>query len=378
MIIGIEAQRLFRKEKHGMDYVVLNELRQLQQIDSENEYYVFVKSGEDCCLNSTGNMHIIELQCPTYFLWEQWALPRAARKAGVEILHCTSNTGPLHCRIPLLLTLHDVIFMEGPSRSASLYQRLGNEYRRLVVPRLVPRCSQIITVSDFERSNIMQTLGVPKEKITVLHNGYDDIFRPIEDSKDIYKKYIDTPDYFFILGNTDTRKNVERMLMAYASYLEHSTIKRKLLMTSLKEEYLNEILERNRISNIREHIVLTGYVPIDDLPYLYNDAFAFLFVSLREGFGIPILESMACGTPVITSNTSSMPEVAGKDALLVSPKDTEEISQMMLRLEKDENLYNAQREYGLQHVRFFSWKEATIKLVTIYTVFGNLRLLNSK
>jgi glycosyltransferase involved in cell wall biosynthesis len=311
-------------------------------------------------------MHIIELQCPTYFLWEQWALPRAARKAGVEMLHCTSNTGPLHCRIPLLLTLHDVIFMEGPSRSASLYQRLGNEYRRLVVPRLVPRCSQIITVSDFERSNIMQTLGVQKEKITVLHNGYDDIFRPIDDGKDIHKKYIDETGYFFILGNTDTRKNVERMLMAYASYLEQSAIRRKLLMTSLKEEYLNELLERNRIRNIREHIVLTGYVPIEDLPYLYNDAFAFLFVSLREGFGIPILESMACGTPVITSNTSSMPEVAGDKALLVNPEQPEEIAQMMQRLERDELLYKAQQEYGLRRIESFSWKETTRQLVQIY------------
>ncbi len=366
MIIGIEAQRLFRKEKHGMDYVVLNELRQLQRIDSDNTYYVFVKPGEDHCLSDSDNMHIIELQCPTYFLWEQWALPRAARKAGVEMLHCTSNTGPLHCRIPLLLTLHDVIFMEGPSRSASLYQRLGNEYRRLVVPRLVPRCSQIITVSDFERSNIMQTLGVPKEKITVLHNGYDDIFRPIDDGKDVYRKYIDETGYFFILGNTDTRKNVERMLMAYASYLEQSAIRRKLLMTSLKEEYLNELLERNRIRNIREHIVLTGYVPIEDLPYLYNDAFAFLFVSLREGFGIPILESMACGTPVITSNTSSMPEVAGDKALLVNPEQPEEIAQMMQRLEKDELLYKAQQEYGLRRIESFSWKETTRQLVQIY------------
>ena len=91
MRIGIEAQRLFRKEKHGMDYVILNELRQLQQIDSENEYYVFVKPGEDHCLNSTDNMHIQELQGPTYFLWEQWALPFAAKKHKIELLHCTKN-----------------------------------------------------------------------------------------------------------------------------------------------------------------------------------------------------------------------------------------------------------------------------------------------
>lgn len=366
MIIGIEAQRLFRKEKHGMDYVVLNELRQLQRIDSENEYYVFVKPGEDHCLTDSKNMHIVELHCPTYFIWEQWALPRAARKYGVKLLHCTSNTAPLWCNVPLLLTLHDVIFMEGAGHSASLYQRLGNLYRRIIVPRVVPKCVRIITVSNYEKSNIISTLKISNDRITVLHNGYNELFRLLENGDGICKKYIDQPGYFFIIGNTDSRKNVERMLIAYSSYLNHSSIKRKLLITSLADNHINEIIERNHIQNIRNHFVLTGYVPIEDLPYLYNNAFAFLFASLREGFGIPILESMACGTPVITSNTSSMPEVAGDEAVLVNPEEPEEITRMMLKLEEDENFYCQQREYGLRQVISFSWEETTKRLLKIY------------
>ena len=366
MIIGIEAQRLFRKEKHGMDYVVLNELRQLQRIESENNYYVFVKPGEDHCLTDSENMHIVELHCPTYFIWEQWALPRAARKYGTKLLHCTSNTAPLWCSVPLLLTLHDVIFMEGTGHSASMYQRLGNVYRRIIVPRVVPKCVRIITVSNYEKANIISTLKLPNDRITVLHNGYNELFRLLENGNGICKKYIDKPGYFFILGNTDSRKNVERMLLAYSSYLNHSTVKRKLLITSLAGDYIDEIIERNNILNIRNHFVLTGYVPIEDLPYLYNSAFAFLFVSLREGFGIPILESMACGTPVITSNTSSMPEVAGKDAALVDPEKSEEITEMMLKLEEDDSFYNQQREYGLQRTKSFSWLETTKRLNNLY------------
>ena len=125
MIIGIEAQRIFRKNKHGMDYVVLQEIKELQQIDTENEYYVFVKPGEDRCIESTKNVHIIELNCPSYPLWEQWALPRAAKKYGVEILHCTSNTAPIWCNIPLVLTLHDIIFLEPRDKqNHSLYQNM--------------------------------------------------------------------------------------------------------------------------------------------------------------------------------------------------------------------------------------------------------------
>jgi hypothetical protein len=111
MKIGIEAQRIFRKNKHGMDYVVLQEIKELQQMDTTNEYYVFVKPGEDRCVESTKNVHVIELNCPTYPLWEQWALPRSAKKYGVDILHCTSNTAPIWCNIPLVLTLHDIIFL---------------------------------------------------------------------------------------------------------------------------------------------------------------------------------------------------------------------------------------------------------------------------
>lgn len=366
MIIGIEAQRLFRKEKHGMDYVVLNELRQLQRNDFENDYYVFVKPGEDRCLSDSVNMHIIELNCPTYFIWEQWALPRAAKKKKVELLHCTSNTAPLWCSVPLLLTLHDVIFLEERIHSASTYQRMGNYYRRIIVPRVAKKCLRIITVSNIEKTNIIMKLRIPQERIIVLHNGYDDIYKLLGNEHDIYKKYIKEPDYFFILGNTDGRKNIERMLIAYSFYLKRSTIKRKLLITSLGDSYIEQIIERHNLGDIRNHIVLTGYVPLEDLPYLYNSAFAFLFASIREGFGIPILESMACGTPVITSNTSSMPEVAGENAILVNPESTKEIAEMMIRLEEDSQFYNKQKEYGLNHVIAFSWQETTRQLLSIY------------
>ena len=366
MIIGIEAQRLFRKEKHGMDYVVLNELRQLQHIDSENYYYVFVKPGEDHCLSDSYNMHIVELNCPTYFIWEQWALPRAARSKKVKLLHCTSNTAPLWCDVPLLLTLHDVIFLEEKVHSTSAYQRLGNYYRRIIVPRVAKKCHHIITVSNIEKTNIMLKLQIPQERITVLHNGYDDIYHPRRDEHEVYKKYIDQPEYFFILGNTDGRKNIERMVIAYSIYLERSKFKRKLLITSLGNNYLDQIIERHNIRFIRKHITLTGYVPLEDLPYLYNSAFAFLFASIREGFGIPILESMACGTPVITSNTSSMPEVAGANAILVNPESIQEIAEMMIRLEEDHDFYSKQQDYGLNHVIEFSWEKTTKHLLEIY------------
>jgi glycosyltransferase involved in cell wall biosynthesis len=367
MIIGIEAQRIFRKNKHGMDYVVLQEIKELQQIDTENEYYVFVKPGEDRCIESTKNVHIIELNCPSYPLWEQWALPRAAKKYGVEILHCTSNTAPIWCNIPLVLTLHDIIFLEPRDKqNHSLYQNMGWLYRRLDVPRILNKCRRIITVSNFEMENIISKLGISRERMAMIYNGYNDWFKPIEETSHITKKYISDEGYFFFLGNTDPKKNTERTLVAYSKYLQQSDVKRKLLMADLNPDYLNGIIQRNHIENIRDHILMPGYIVNSDLPYIYNGAFAFLYTSLRESFGIPLLEAMACGTPVITSNTSSMPEIAGHEAILINPESSDEIADMMLQLERNEVFYQKQKEIGRERAKLFSWRKTAEQLLMLY------------
>lgn len=367
MRIGIEAQRIFRKNKHGMDYVVLQEIKELQQMDTENEYYVFVKPGEDHCVESSRNVHVIELNCPTYPLWEQWALPRAAKKYGVEILHCTSNTAPIWCDIPLVLTLHDIIFLEPRDKqNHSLYQNMGWLYRRLNVPRILDKCRRIITVSNFEMENIISKLNIPRERMAMIYNGYNEWFKPVEDEDEVYKKYIPEQGYFFFLGNTDPKKNTERTLVAYSKYLTKSSIKRKLLMADLDSEYLNGIIECNHIENIQENIVMPGYIVNSDLPYIYHGAFAFLYTSLRESFGIPLLEAMACGTPVITSNTSSMPEIGGKDAILVNPESSDEIAEMMLRLETDDGYYEQQRNVGIERAKHFSWRKTAENLLKLY------------
>lgn len=367
MKIGIEAQRIFRKNKHGMDYVVLQEILEIQKMDTENEYFVFVKPGDDPCVKSTANVHVVELDCPSYPLWEQWALPRAAKKANVDMLHCTSNTAPVWCEIPLVLTLHDIIFLEPRDKqNKSLYQNMGWLYRRLVVPRVLDRCRRIITVSNFELQNIVTKLNIPKERMAMIYNGYNAWFRPVDDKQGVFKKYISEKGFFFFLGNTDPKKNTERTLVAFAKYLAQSSIKRKLLMADLDDNYLNAILSRNGIESIRSQLVMPGYIVNSDLPYIYNNAFAFLYTSLRESFGIPLLEAMACGTPVITSNTSSMPEVGGPDAILVNPESSDEIAAMMLRLETDEAFYQKQKEIGKERAKLFSWRKTAEQLLQLY------------
>ena len=367
MRIGIEAQRIFRKNKHGMDYVVLQEIRELQKIDTRNEYFVFVAPGDDRCLEDTQNVHILEIGGDFYPLWEQVTLLKAANELNLDILHCTSNTAPIRCKIPLILTLHDIIFLEPRDKAnKSFYQNMGWFYRRLVVPRILKKCKRIITVSNFEKNNIMSKLDLPQGKIAMIYNGYNEWFKPLDDTEQIYKKYIDSSGYFFFLGNTDPKKNTERTLVAYSKYLEKSEVKRQLLMADLDKSFLSSIIERNHIENILPRIVMPGYIVNKDLPYIYNNAFAFLYTSLRESFGIPLLEAMACGTPVITSNTSSMPEIGGSEAILINPEDPNEIAEKMLQLEKDEALYQRQKKIGPIRAKCFSWQQTAEHLLDLY------------
>ena len=367
MRIGIEAQRIFRKNKHGMDYVVLQEILELQKMDHRNEYFVFVAPGPDVCVTDTPNVHVILVPGNFYPLWEQWSLPRAAAEARVELLHCTSNTAPIWCNIPLVLTLHDIIFLEPrDKRNRSLYQNMGWLYRRLVVPRILKKCRRIITVSEFEQGNIVKKLGLTRQQVVMIYNGYNEWFRPMNDPDCIFAKYMAERGYLFFLGNTDPKKNTERPLIAYSKYLERSTVKRKLLMADLDRQYLDDIISRNHIENIRPCLEMPGYIANTDLPYVYSAAFAFLYTSLRESFGIPLLEAMACGTPVVTSNTSSMPEIAGQEAILVNPESADDICNQLLRLETDEAFYQQQVQLGLNRVKLFSWKFTAEQLLSLY------------
>lgn len=368
MKIAIEAQRIFRPNKHGMDFVALETIRELQKRNDGNEYYVIVAPGEDRCLEESPNLSIVELKCPSYLLWEQVALPWKVKHLKVDLLHCTSNTAPLWCPVPLVLTLHDIIYLEPRQhRSPSLYQELGWHYRRLVVPRILKKCKKIITVSHFECNRIKNILNIPAERILAIYNGYSNHFHPQEavDLR-IVRQYIPDKGFLFFLGNTDPKKNAARVLKSYNLYLQRSEVKRPLLIADLKEEYIDNLLQQESISDIKPHLYYPGYIDNRNLATLYNAAFAFLYPSLRESFGIPMIEAMACGTPIIIGNTSAMPEVAGPGALAVDPYKPEDISDILLKLETDSILYQKQKEYGLLRAQQFSWEKTANELAQLY------------
>lgn len=359
MKIAVEAQRIFRTNKHGMDFVVLETVRCLQKIDRTNEYWIFVAPGDDVCLEETSNFHIVILDSMFYPYWEQVLLPRAVKSVRPDLLHCTSNTAPLFPGVPLIVTLHDVIALEKQTgRNSSAYQTFGRIYSRFVIPRVIRKCRKVITVSEYEKQRIIERTGLEADRVVVNYNGFGTEFNQDAASED--------RNYILFFGAPNPKKNMKGTLLAYARYLEKSQKQLPLLVADVKAELVSAVLDEIGCQWIRQYIDCPGYLSHSLLPGVYGHAAAFLYTSLRESFGIPQLEAMACGCPVIVSDTSALPEVAGDGALLADPLDADAIAGLLIRLESDEQFRQVAVSYGLERIKHFSWEMTAQRALEIY------------
>lgn len=373
MRIGIEAQRLYRPNKHGMDMVALESIKALRKIDPDNEFVVFTRPGEDQeCLRPGGNLEVVELSAVTYADWEQFKLPKAVKEYGVDLLHSTSNTAPVRVGVPLVVTVHDIIFLEqtlSTMKTASPYQRLGHVYRRWNVPQVMESAARVITVSEFERQRIQDRIPGIANRLDVVYNGVSDRFFefvPPWKRMEVRRRLNLPKEYLLFLGNTDPKKNTSNVLRAYAKYAAAEPAPMPLVVADLPEDRIDSILAEEGLSRIKSYIHRLGYVHPSDMPHLYGNATVFLYPSLRESFGLPIIEAMAASTPVITSARASMPEVAGSAAMLVDPERPDHIARMISILVSDVSLRNALRQRGRNRARSFSWYAAADQLRTIY------------
>ncbi|MFY0598786.1 MAG: glycosyltransferase family 4 protein [Cyclobacteriaceae bacterium] len=367
MRIGIEAQRIFREKKHGMDIYAVELIKELQQIDHENEYFIFVKPDKDWCIEETHNFSIIEVFGVTYADWEQISLPIAASKYELDVLHCTSNTAPLFCPVPTIVTLHDIIYLNKNFSGGSLYQRLGHYYRKWIVPLAYKKAKQVFTVSNFERDRITALLG-HENKLQTVYNGVGGKFKPLnsEEQKETRARLNLPKQYLFFLGNTAPKKNMKGMLEAFSRYCDENKDALPLVIAESSEEDVISILYDLKRTDVIEKIHLTGYLFHHDLPSVYASAALFIYPSLRESFGIPIIEAMACGAPVITSQASSMPEVAGEAACLVNPNKPIEIAQAISLILEDETYYQNLRAKGALRAVDFRWSSTAEKVSASY------------
>lgn len=365
---------MFRFEKHGMDIVAIELIKHLQQIDVENQYFIFVKDGDDDDWYSpSSNFHLVRTKKAAYHIWEQFILPMEVVRHKIDILHCTSNTAPLWITTPLVLTLHDIIYLENfrfVSYQSTLYQLVGNFYRRWVVPTILKKAKRIITVSNSEKDIIISRYPNLKHKLFVIYNAMSDNFLEIDKSNysQVKEKYKLPEAYLFSLGNTNPKKNLPNVLRAYILY--HKSISNPLPLI-LADEPPNDLFKLLSVSipkEVEKDIRFIGYVKNTDMPLLYSFSELFIYVSLRESFGIPILEGMAAGVPVITSNVSCMPEIARDGACLVNPEKPQEIADAIHKIRNDKLYANDLILKGKVRIEHFAWIISAAKVLELYKV----------
>lgn len=373
MRIGIDARFVTRRPLRGIGNYSLHLVREIVALAPHHTFILYISAeDEDGLLPKAANVTVRRLRVPAYPLWEQWALPHAAAADKVDILHCLGNTAPLrlHASIKMVLSLHDVMFLQSGTHvppPTNSYQALGRLYRRAVAPSCARRADAVITVSEYSRKDILTLIGgMDPDRVHVTHQSCDPAFkRGMDGAREVESTSRPRP-YMFALGADDPRKNTLRLVRAYLSLLARGGLEEDLLISGYANWKNSEAHRLVVDAGATQRVSFLSYVPLDELVELYRNARLFVYPSMYEGFGIPLLEAFAAGCPVIASNVTSIPEVACDAALYVDPTSQYEIEHALLRLLQDDDLRNSLIAKGRVRAEQFAWCETAKKTLAIY------------
>jgi glycosyltransferase involved in cell wall biosynthesis len=346
-----------------------NLVRALARVDAENEYVVFARTGTfDGVARERPSFRVARVGArsrATRLVWEQLVMPVQLRSQAVDVLHSPHHTTPLlvaGCR--RVVTFHDLTFFILPER----YPRSRLLYFRSISWAAAKAADMLVCPSRAVRDDIVRILRAPPEKVRPIAEAAAPSFGVIDDRAVIDRlrhKYV-LPDRFILsVGSLEPGKNRTTLLQAFAQ-LRRRGLAHKLVVTGQRAWRCGNDFRLADELGLKGEVIFTGYVAPGEMPALYNAADLFVFPSLYEGFGLPVLEAMACGVPVVASNVSSIPEVAGDAALLTDPRDAEAICDAMEHILKDGDLRSDLRRRGLERAATFSWEKAARETVAVY------------
>jgi glycosyltransferase involved in cell wall biosynthesis len=374
MHIGIDAHAIGARQG-GNETYIKNLIAALAELDGENRYTLFfaaARAAEEW-RGRHANFAVRLLPPPTPLVRVPVALAFELRRRAVDLLH-VQYTAPPFCPAPVVATIHDLAFEHLPET----FTRRGQMQMRLTVRRTAQRAARIATVSEFSRQDLIRTYRLAPEKVVVTHNGVGPRFTSHPDSSgeaaEVRHRFRIERDYLLAVGSLQPRKNLARLVRAYARLRsEHTGFTHQLVIVGRRLWLAEEIFAEIKRQAWARDVIVTGYVAEEELPRLYRAATALVYPSLFEGFGLPPLEAMACGTPVITSNTSSLPEVVGEAALTVDPYDEAALGQAMLEVVSDEELRARLRAAGRERARRFTWRAMAEKTLGLYREVSSLK-----
>jgi len=356
------------KQKAGIGRYTRNLVKHLATMDRENNY-VLLTVGSKISPSFPPSFRYATVPISDRLMtiiWQRLRIPLWVEifTGHLDIFHSPDFVLPPVRKAHTILTVHDLSFLRVPHCAEPSLRA----YLEKAVPRSVEQADLVLADSENTRKDLIELLGVPPDKVEVVYAGVEERFRPVDDESLIarVRRRYRLPERFILsLGTLEPRKNFVGLIKAYAL----AKLPLKLVIVGGKGWLYDDIFATVKESGLEEEVLFPGYVGDEDLPALYSAAELFVFPSFYEGFGLPPLEAMACGTPVVASNVSALPEVLGDAAVLVPPDDVEALAQAMKRALQDEELRQKLREAGLKRAAKFRWEKAAAKLLQIYSRF---------
>jgi glycosyltransferase involved in cell wall biosynthesis len=362
--IGIDARKL---HDFGIGTYIRNLLKHLARLDCETEFVVLARPPDCAAIASVGrNFRAVAETAPNYSLSEQIRIPLALRRERVTLFHAPHYVLPPLVRCRSVVTIHDCIHLMFPQY---LPNRLALAYARTSIVLAARRATRVLTVSESSKRDILRFVDIPAAKIDVIYNAYDERFgfEPHEaDVVRVRERYQLHDEFVLYAGNVKPHKNLERLIEAFHLVRKRGLDHLKLVLIGDEISKYAALRRAVHAHQLHKYVRFLGYMPEETLAVLYRLAGVFVFPSLYEGFGLPPLEAMASGTPVVTSNVSSLPEVAGDAAVLVDPYHPESIADGIERVLCDHALRRELRAKGLSRARQFSWEASVGRVREIY------------
>ncbi len=369
MRIGIDARKL---HDFGIGTYIRNLLRQLARLDRETEFVVFCRRDDCEALASLGeNFRPVTERAANYSVAEQVSIPLAVRREGVTLFHAPHYVLPPLVRCRSVVTIHDCIHLMFPQY---LPGRLALQYARTSITLATRRATRVITVSESSKRDILRFVDAPADKIDVIYNAYDERFTVEPREEDVVRvreRYQLHDEFVLYAGNVKPHKNLGRLIDAFDLVRQRGLGHLKLVIIGDDVSKYTALRRAVHQHQLHKFVRFLGYLPEETLAVMYRLAGVFVFPSLYEGFGLPPLEAMASGTPVVTSNVSSLPEVAGDAAVLVDPYDAQAIADGIYQVLTDERLRRDLRKKGVARAGMFSWETSVRRVHKIYMQAAN-------
>ena len=358
MLIAIDARTIYAVYRRGTGKTLISLYSYVAAMRPEWQFLMLHRGqGLDDPFANLANVENrrIEIKGDRLDLWQQVRLPLAAKMARADFLHCPANTGPRWLPVPIVLTIHDLIPLD-PRFATAQSKRWGKN-----VAAVAKKAQRIIVPSEFSKRQIIETFEIPSNKIIVNHWAANPMCQPVTDVQEqnrVRIKYGLEPDCPYVLGfgGFDRRKNTERIIEAWASMPEHVLKSCSLLIVGIPEPLLTRFRQKAVNAGIERSCSLQGYVSEDDLMILLSGAQCLCYPSLSEGFGLPVLDAFACETAVLTSNVTSLPEIAGDAAMLVDPNETAAIADGLRVILEDRRVRDELVRRGRERLRLFTWE----------------------